>query len=117
MYVKSAAAANPDTYFLSVPIIKHELDTYFSLRKDMVSLGLGKGFMCPTNLPTGLHTILLALLQCDVVNLFGFSYNTKMLYSRDDASSPRVSGSHAWSFDTMLLRVLFLAGKLNICTV
>jgi hypothetical protein len=35
MYVKSAAAANPDTYFLSVPIIKHELDTYFSLRKDM----------------------------------------------------------------------------------
>ena len=42
---------------------------------------------------------------------------TAMLYSRKDASSPRVSGSHAWSFDTMLLRVLFLAGKLNICTV
>jgi hypothetical protein len=117
MYHKSATAANPATYFLSVPVIKHELDAYFGLRKDMVGLGLGKGFMCPTNLPTGLHSILLALMQCDAVNLFGFSYNTKMLYSRKDASSPRVSGSHAWSFDTMLLRVLFLAGKLNICTV
>ena len=74
-------------------------------------------FYCNKALPTGLHTILLALLQCDTVNLFGFSYNTKMLYSRKDAASPRVSGSHAWSFDTMLLRILFLAGKLNICTV
>jgi hypothetical protein len=58
--------------------------------------------MCPTNLPTGLHSILLALLQCDTVNLFGFSYNTKMLYSRTDASSPRVSGRGLHSFTFQL---------------
>jgi hypothetical protein len=67
--------------------LHHELETYFSLRKDMVSIGLGKGFMCPTNLPTGLHSILLALLQCDQVNLFGFSYNTKVGAVQVDESS------------------------------
>ena len=118
MYYKAANAANPqNVYFLSVPAINHEIDSYFAIRKDVVELGLGKNYACPTNLPTGLHAIMLATMMCDVVNLFGFSYDMKMLESRKDTTSPRVSASHAWGVDTAMLRLLHLSDTINLCTV
>ena len=118
MYYKAANAANPENvYFLSVPAINHEIDSYFAIRKDVVELGLGKNYACPTNLPTGLHAIMLATMMCDVVNLFGFSYDMKMLESRKDTTSPRVSASHAWGVDTAMLRLLHLSDTINLCTV
>ena len=33
-----------------------------------------------------------------------------------DECKPLVSGSHAWSFDTMLLRILFLVGSARYCS-
>ena len=117
MYYKAASAANPETYFMSVPAINHEIDAYFAIRKDVQELGIGKNFECPTNLPTGLHAIMLATMMCESVNLFGFSYDMKMLESRKDTTSPRVSPSHAWGVDTAMLRLLSLSGSLNLCTV
>ena len=118
MYYKAANAANPqNVYFLSVPAINHEIDSYFAIRKDVAELGLGKNYACPTNLPTGLHAIMLATMMCDVVNLFGFSYDMKMLESRKDTTSPRVSSSHAWGVDTAMLRLLHLSDAINLCTV
>ncbi len=56
------------------------------------------------------------LQMCESVNMYGFSWNLNMLGDRTDSSSVRVSGSHSWDFDTMVLKVLALAGKINICT-
>ena len=43
MYYKAANAANPqNVYFLSVPAINHEIDSYFAIRKDVAELGLGE---------------------------------------------------------------------------
>lgn len=113
-YVDYFLRENPDTYFLSIPFIEHMLDTYFLLRAFILSLGVGK-FMCPKNLPSGLHALFLALCQCDKVNLFGFSHNTGML-TREDTISPRMAPTHAWDFDVLLIRLLFLSRRVDICT-
>ena len=49
--------------------------------------------------------------------LVWFSYDMKMLESRKDTTSPRVSSSHAWGVDTAMLRLLHLSDAINLCTV
>lgn len=81
----------------------------------MTRLGLGK-FGCPTNLNSGIHAIFLAFQMCEHINLFGFSFNMKMLNERSDSISPRMSRFHDWQFDTLMLRILHYSGKINLCT-
>jgi hypothetical protein len=50
------------------------------------------------------------------VNLFGFSHSMEMLHDRTDATSPRISSSHNWEFDTVMLRLLALSGRVSLCT-
>jgi len=50
------------------------------------------------------------------VNLFGFSHSMTMLHDRTDATSPRISSSHNWEFDTIMLRLLALSGRVSLCT-
>ena len=110
---------NPDILFFSTPFIEHMLDVYFSLRKSILSMGVpgrSQVFACPKGLPSGLHALFLAMLQCDTVDLFGFSYTDEMLSSRADKISPRLAPTHAWDFDILLIRLLFLAGKVRLCT-
>mmetsp|Transcript_42381 Transcript_42381/g.70754 ORF Transcript_42381/g.70754 Transcript_42381/m.70754 type:complete len:116 (-) Transcript_42381:31-378(-) len=112
----SLQKTNPHTYLLSPELVTWEVETYFKMRRDMHRLGVGRNFMCPINMPTGLHSILMALQMCKQVNLFGFSHSMGMLRDREDKTSPRVSTSHSWEFDTLMLRVLALSGRISLCT-
>lgn len=116
-YMPKLLTFNPRTYFISPSAISQMLGAYFGLRKDAHVLGIDRGFDCPANLPSGVHAMLMAVHMCEHVNLFGFSFNMQMLEKRPDAASPRVSTSHSWKFDTLMVRMLALAGKINVCTV
>ena len=103
-------------YLMSPQLIQSEVDSYFALRKELLRLRVLGQLFCPMNMPTGLHTLFLALKMCRTVNLFGFSYNIDMLQSRSDGPSPRVSAGHAWDADTLVLSLLALTGHINLCT-
>lgn len=107
---------NPSTLLLSPDLIKWEAAAYFGMRTDMHRIGLVRNMPCPINMPTGVHSILLALQMCEQVNLFGFSHSMTMLHDRTDATSPRISSSHNWEFDTIMLRLLALSGRVSLCT-
>lgn len=102
------------SYMVSPAALKYTIDGYFAVRKDLQRLGIGGG--CPTNLNSGLHAVFFALQTCETVNIFGFSYTPQMLSSRGDAISPRQSPHHDWATDTYVLRLLHLAGFVNMCT-
>ncbi|KAK3277583.1 hypothetical protein CYMTET_14418 [Cymbomonas tetramitiformis] len=95
---------------ISPKAIRWLLDAYMSIRADFDLLGLGP-FKCPTSLSSGIHATLLSLRMCSSTNLFGFTYTSETL----DGGNVGYKG-HAWNFDIMLLRLLHLAGDIQICT-
>ena len=46
-----------------------EADVYFGMRQDMHKLGLIKNLLCPINLPSGIHSILMAFHMCNQVSI------------------------------------------------
>lgn len=113
-FMNRIRSAHRDSYIFSPEMIKHLITTYFALRKDLRRLGMPP-FGCPSNLNSGLHGLFVATSICDRVSLFGFSYTTSMIAARLDAVSPRLSRFHDWSADTVVLRLLALAGAIDIC--
>ena len=107
-------SVHKDSYVYSPELIKHLVTTYFALRRDLRRLGM-PSFGCPSNLNSGLHGLFLAATACKRISLFGFSYTTSMIAARLDAVSPRLSRFHDWSADTVVLRLLALAGVIDIC--
>eukprot|EP00873_Tetraselmis_striata_P008674 jgi/Tetstr1/428938/TSEL_018914.t1 len=104
-------------YFLSSNMLNWQMQTYSMLRRDLYGLGLG-AFPCYSALSSGLHGLLLALQSCDAVSLFGFSVDlagvTDQVHFRPIAERP--SAAHSWAFDTLLLRLLDLTGRVTLCT-
>ena len=112
-----ALKRNPGRVFLLSPqLISAQVEAYFALRRELLRLKVFNSLYCPMNMPSGLHTLLMAIKMCKRVNLFGFSYSIDMLQSRSDGPSPRVSAGHAWDADTSILAMLALAGHINLCT-
>jgi hypothetical protein len=112
-------AVNPRSHFLSPEYQNWLVRTYFAIRADLYRTGIAspaKPLQCPVNLSSGVHALWLALQMCERINIFGFSWSLSMLGQRTDGSSLRVTGSHSWDFDTMVLKIMALAGKINICT-
>ncbi len=109
-----------DTRVIHTEFIAHTVDAYFGLRRDLRRLGV-PGMGCPSNVSSGLHGILLALALCRRVNVFGFSFSRGMLHLKGQ----RLKGSkgketfksqaHDWGTDVLIIRLLAMAGVLNIC--
>jgi len=119
LYYRAIKANNPRSYFLSPEYQNWVVRTYFDIRADLYRAGVvsrAKPLQCPVNLSSGIHALWLAMQMCEVTNIFGFSWSLHMLASRTDGASPRVTGSHSWDFDTMVLKMLALVGRINICT-
>jgi hypothetical protein len=94
-----------------------QMETYSALRRDLYALGLGP-FPCYSALSSGLHGIFLAMRMCETVNLFGFSIDLPGVATRVHFRPivERPSAAHSWAFDTLLLRLLDLSGRVNLCT-
>mmetsp|Transcript_68812 Transcript_68812/g.217600 ORF Transcript_68812/g.217600 Transcript_68812/m.217600 type:complete len:122 (-) Transcript_68812:198-563(-) len=92
------------------------MDGYFELRKDFIRLGLGP-FNCPRNVNTGLHAIMMSMHACKRSAAFGISHLENMVNQGHMGDrGHRMSRMHSWGFDTMILRLLKYAGKLEICS-
>uniref|UniRef100_A0A061R0F5 Beta-galactoside alpha--sialyltransferase 1 n=1 Tax=Tetraselmis sp. GSL018 TaxID=582737 RepID=A0A061R0F5_9CHLO len=119
VYFRGLKRINPRSYFVSPEYQTWLVQSYFALRSELYRLGMAssaKPLQCPVNISSGIHGLWLALQMCETVNLYGFSWNLNMLGDRTDGPSPRVSGSHSWDFDTTVLKMLALAGRINVCT-
>ena len=105
------------TGLLHGSLVAWMLKVYFLLRQDLAELGLG-GFSCPENLSSGIHSAFLATQVCDRVNLFGFSYSSDVLRTRPGHMDKHhtMHSAHSWEFDVLVIRLLHLAGDVNICT-
>mmetsp|Transcript_21255 Transcript_21255/g.72390 ORF Transcript_21255/g.72390 Transcript_21255/m.72390 type:complete len:254 (-) Transcript_21255:1834-2595(-) len=113
--LRRGVSLNKRSYVFSPAVLKYTVDGYFAVRKDLQRLGISNN-VCPTNLNSGIHAVFLAMQMCESVNIFGFSYLPEQLSVRSDAISPRKSPHHDWGFDTYVLRLLHLAGMVNLCT-
>ena len=105
------------TGLLHGTLVAWMLKVYFLLRQDLAELGLG-GFTCPENLSSGIHSAFLATQVCDRTNLFGFSYSSEVLRTRPGHMDKHhtMHSAHSWEFDVLVIRLLHLAGDVNICT-
>lgn len=97
--------------------IKWMMDTYFAMKRDLESLGLGP-FMCPTSVSSGMHAAIGAVPACKQVHLFGYSYYDAMLVTRPGHSSgaQNMYPGHSWQLDFTILRLMHLAGVASICS-
>ena len=94
------------------------------------SFGTTWSFDQKPHLSTGLHAALLAAATCERVNLFGFGHDPYAVggpgrrYFPTGAGRGAGSGgggaggwvNHSWRFETTLVRLLKLAGRVNVCT-
>jgi len=119
IYYRGIKRINPLAYLVSPDYQTWLVQSYFAIRWELYRIGVAtkaKPLQCPINISSGIHGLWLAFQMCDTINMYGFSWNLNMLGDRTDGPSVRVSGSHSWDFDTMVLKVLALAGKINVCT-
>eukprot|EP00854_Cymbomonas_tetramitiformis_P008455 gene8455-10048_t len=106
-----------NTRLVSPAFIKWQMDVYFQLKKDLEVLGMGP-YSCPTSVSSGLHAVIMGTALCDHVSLFGYSYYNQMLTSRtghNNGPQPFFQG-HSWKLDTVLIRLLHIAGQVDVCT-
>eukprot|EP00873_Tetraselmis_striata_P026399 jgi/Tetstr1/446663/TSEL_034184.t1 len=105
---------NTTLALMSPALVNWQLDVYEKLRADVVRLGLGP-LSCPRFMSSGLHAVLMATQLCRTVDVYGISVEL--------ASAPRQgahsSGINRHSFDaeTTLMRLLWMAGVFDVCTV
>lgn len=101
--------------YKSLPL-QRDSQVYFRIRQDLAELGLT--FPCPRNLSSGIHSLIIATQICRRVNMFGFTYSTDVLKTRPGhMDKPHtMHDAHSWENDVMLIRLLHLAGLINICT-
>ena len=99
----------------SPPLINWMMRGYFQLRRDLIKLGLGP-FNCPKNVNSGLHAVLLAQLLCKETSTFGISHLSSLVsMGHANNRAHKMTAHHSWGFDTMVLRRLRYAGRLDIC--
>jgi hypothetical protein len=99
---------------MSPALINWQLDVYAKLRADLIRLGLGP-LSCPRFMSSGLHAILLATQLCRSVNVFGVSVDNRSA-PKPGAHSSSIS-RHSFDAETMLARLLWMAGVFDVCTI
>mmetsp|Transcript_37894 Transcript_37894/g.119619 ORF Transcript_37894/g.119619 Transcript_37894/m.119619 type:complete len:111 (+) Transcript_37894:946-1278(+) len=94
------------------------MEVYLQTRLDVMRL-TGRRWRCPDAITSGAKTALLAQKLCRTVDAFGFSYSQQLLRTRPghmDDGQWGMSSAHAWDFEVMLIRLLHMAGRIDICT-
>lgn len=110
---------NPDSRFLSPQHLDNMLELYFAFRTLIIQVAKIRRTKCPINLSTGVHSVLTFIHSCDRVNLFGFSTRWSDMEGRGRRSeviSSRMSRSHDWNVDVMILNLLAISRRINFCT-
>ncbi|KAK9829520.1 hypothetical protein WJX72_006308 [[Myrmecia] bisecta] len=92
---------------LAPDLVNWQLAVFSQLRSDLYRLGLGP-FDCYRMLSSGAHGLLMSILMCDRVDIYGFSVTMDAFEAGFHHQRP--SESHSWGFETLLLRLLYLAG-------
>ncbi|QDZ20934.1 sialyltransferase [Chloropicon primus] len=109
---------NPSSV-MPTPFLSTAVGVFKTLRKDLLRLGYGP-FEEWEYMTSGMHAVLGLVQSCSVVNLYGFTtdVSTKGPYWFTGRRQPPRSGrtQHAWDHERMVLRSLFAAGLINICT-
>uniref|UniRef100_A0A061SLU3 Uncharacterized protein n=3 Tax=Tetraselmis sp. GSL018 TaxID=582737 RepID=A0A061SLU3_9CHLO len=103
---------NTTVALLSPSFINWQVEVYGRLRSDLRGLGLGP-LTCPRYMSGNLHALLLAMQTCRTVNTFGISISGKSR-AASAASTPLAAFSH--DAESMLMRLLWMAGALDVCT-
>ena len=111
---------NPDSRFLAPQHLDSMIELYFAFRTLVIQAARITGRKkCPINLSTGVHSVLTFIHACDTVNLFGFSTRASDMTGRgrrNEVISSRMSRSHDWNLDVMILNLLAISKKINFCT-
>ena len=109
---------NPSSV-MPTPFLSTAVNVFKQLRKDLLRLGYGP-FEEWEYMTSGMHALLGLVQSCKVVNLYGFTkdVSTKGPYWFTGRRQPPRSGrtQHAWDHERMVLRSLYAAGLINICT-
>ena len=109
---------NPSSV-MPTPFLSTAVGVFKQLRKDLLRLGYGP-FEEWEYMTSGMHALLGLVQSCEVVNLYGFTtdVSTKGPYWFTGRKEPPRSGrtQHAWDHERMVLRSLYAAGLINICT-
>jgi len=113
-YMKYLQAQYPSSrlYVLSPELLNWELAVFSQLRSDLLRLGLGP-FECYRFMSSGVHGLLLSLLLCGEVDVYGFSIT--MDNFKEGFNHGRPSESHSWQFETMLMRLMYYVGAIDVC--
>eukprot|EP00958_Prasinococcus_capsulatus_P028069 scaffold6247_cov416-Prasinococcus_capsulatus_cf.AAC.15 len=106
------AYPKPSMLVMSSSLVNYALEVVAQLRRDFVRLGLGP-FTCYRQLSSGLHGILLSYHMCDTIDLYGFSISMENFTAGFNHGKP--SESHSWEFETLLMRLLYFAGVVEVC--
>jgi hypothetical protein len=99
-------------HLAAADLVNWELEVFSQLRKDLYMLGLGP-FECYRFMSSGVHGVLMALKMCEEVDLFGFSVSMDNFAKSFNHGRP--SESHSWEFETMMMRLLYFTGAINVC--
>lgn len=110
-FLQSKFPAN-NLLVMAPDLLNWQLAVFSQLRKDMYRLGLGP-FGCYRSMSSGVHGLFMAFLQCGQVDLYGFSVSMDNFKAGFNHGRP--SESHSWEFETLLMRLLYFAGKMNVC--
>mmetsp|Transcript_32048 Transcript_32048/g.102067 ORF Transcript_32048/g.102067 Transcript_32048/m.102067 type:complete len:129 (+) Transcript_32048:132-518(+) len=97
-------------------MVNWQLEAFSQLRRDLYRLGLGGGkggFGCYRSMSSGVHGLFMAFQLCESVDLYGFSVS--MDNFKKGFNHGRPSESHSWEFETMLMRLVYFAGLMDVC--
>ena len=113
-YLQALQKKHPklNLHLAAADLINWELEVFSQLRKDLYSLGVGP-FECYRFMSSGVHGVFMALKMCEEVDLFGFSVSMDNFAKSFNHGRP--SESHSWEFETMLMRLLYFTGAINVC--
>jgi len=99
-------------YLLAPELINWQLAIFSQLRADFTRMGLGP-FECYRFMSSGFHGLLLAVLTCSSVDVYGFSISMDNFEAGFNHGRP--SESHSWEFETMLVRLFYFLGAVDVC--
>lgn len=115
-YLRALHQKHPrlNMHLMATEAVNWELAVFSQLRRDLTRLGLGP-FDCYRFLSSGVHGVFLATQLCGEVDLYGFSVSMTNFTASFNHGRP--SESHSWGFETMLMRLLYFAGGIDVCNV
>uniref|UniRef100_A0A7S0MSG1 Uncharacterized protein n=1 Tax=Pyramimonas obovata TaxID=1411642 RepID=A0A7S0MSG1_9CHLO len=99
-------------HLIATDLVQWQLNGFSQLRKDLYRLGMGP-FECYRFMSSGVHGLLLAMLTCETIDMFGFSVSLDNFAQSFNHGRP--SESHSWDFETVLMRLLYFSGAINVC--